>query len=132
VLGRAFVGVSLFDLEKNEYVFDYHANKRFVPASNTKLLTTYAALKYLPEHLPGWFVRETPDTLFLRPNGDPTLFHPEYNGQPILPYLAAEQRPVVVELERETDFSTLGSGWPWTALRSRSYPERSQLPMYAN
>lgn len=132
ILGRAFVGVSIYDVEQDKFVVEHHANKRFVPASNTKLLTTYASMKYLPAQLPGWFVRETSDTLFLKPNGDPTLFHPEFEHQPIRAYLASETRPVVIELERETEFSTLGSGWSWTALRGRSFPRRSQLPMYAS
>lgn len=52
-LQHAHVGVSLFDVSQNKFLYNYQGNKYFVPASNAKLITCYAALKYLGDSLPG-------------------------------------------------------------------------------
>src|SRR5690606_26196989 len=90
VWGRALVGISVYDLDKNKSVFAYQENRRFIPASNTKLLTTFAALKYLPDSIPGWFFRFEGDTVFLRPNGDPTTFHPSFDQNKLLQFLRTQ------------------------------------------
>ena len=50
---HAHVGISLFNATDNKYLFDLNAKKYFVPASNTKLFSCYAALKYLGDSLAG-------------------------------------------------------------------------------
>lgn len=132
VFQNAIVGVSIYDMESRTYLFEQNANKRLVPASNTKLLTTYASLKYLPEQLPGWFWKESNDTLFVKPNGDPTLLHEDFKQQHLLDFLSATQKPVTFLLEEDPGFTRLGSGWSWSSYQSTSFPERSQMPIYAN
>src|SRR5690348_1924476 len=44
---HAHVGISLYDPATNKYLYNHNAQKYFVPASNTKLFSCYAALKYL-------------------------------------------------------------------------------------
>ncbi len=43
----AHIGVGVFDASNNKYLVNRQADKYFVPASNTKIATCYAALKYL-------------------------------------------------------------------------------------
>src|SRR5688500_15097825 len=50
---HAHVGISLFDASANKFLYSHNAKKYFVPASNTKLFSCYAALKYLGDSLPG-------------------------------------------------------------------------------
>ncbi|TAL45713.1 MAG: hypothetical protein EPN92_07130, partial [Chitinophagaceae bacterium] len=69
----AHVGISIYDPEKNKYLYNYQGDKYFVPASNTKLPTCYAAMKYLGENLRGLDYLETDTVLFIRPTADPTL-----------------------------------------------------------
>lgn len=132
VLKKAWVGVSIFDEDRDQYVFDYNSDKRFVPASNTKILTTYASLKYLPDSIPGWYWQETADSLYLYPNGDPTFFHRDFKDQPLIDLLVRIQKPTVVVMEENPGFSRFGLGWPWDYFQSTSVPERSQMPLYGN
>ena len=52
-LQTAHVGISIFDPAANKYLYNYQGDKYFVPASNTKLPTCYAAMKYLGDSLVG-------------------------------------------------------------------------------
>lgn len=132
VLGKAWVGVSIYDADRDRYLFDYNSDKKFVPASNTKLLTTYASLKYLPDSIPGWYWQETADSLYLYPNGDPTFFHRDFEMQPLLSLIDQKRKPVVIAMDEQQQFRRFGAGWPWDYFQSPSVPERSQMPMYGN
>ena len=46
-LKTAHIGISIFDPAASKYLYNYQGDKYFVPASNTKLPTCYAAMKYL-------------------------------------------------------------------------------------
>ncbi len=47
----AHLGVSVFDPLTQKHIHSYQGDKYFVPASNIKIITAYAALKYLPDTL---------------------------------------------------------------------------------
>src|SRR4051794_29396657 len=49
----AHLGISIFDPSTNKYLYNYQGDKYFVPASNTKLFTCYAGLKYLGDSIVG-------------------------------------------------------------------------------
>jgi PBP4 family serine-type D-alanyl-D-alanine carboxypeptidase len=46
-LFNANIGVSLYSISKNQYLYNYNQNKNFTPASLVKLFTTYMGLSYL-------------------------------------------------------------------------------------
>ena len=52
-LQTAHVGISIYEPATNKYWYDYQGDKYFVPASNTKIPTCYAAMKYLGDSLVG-------------------------------------------------------------------------------
>src|SRR4029079_19249152 len=52
-LKTAHVGISVYDAASNKYLYNYQGDKSFVPASNTKLPTCDAAMKYLGDSLVG-------------------------------------------------------------------------------
>src|SRR5688572_15632992 len=52
-LQTAHVGISVFDPSIGKYLYNYQGDKYFVPASNTKIPTCYAAMKYLGDSLVG-------------------------------------------------------------------------------
>src|SRR5689334_11774712 len=82
-LSKAHVGISLYDVADKKYLFNYQGDKYFVPASNTKLVTCFAALKYLGDSLVGLRYLENDTAIFLMPAGDPTFLHPEFKKQPV-------------------------------------------------
>ncbi|MCK5468746.1 MAG: D-alanyl-D-alanine carboxypeptidase, partial [Cyclobacteriaceae bacterium] len=45
-------GLLVYDIEEKSTLFDYNAQKHFTPASNTKLLTWYAAIKMMGDSIP--------------------------------------------------------------------------------
>src|SRR4051812_16106634 len=70
VLQTAHIGISVYYPAAGKYLFNYQADKYFVPASNTKLPTCYAAMKYLGDSLAGLEVTEYQDDIFLSGTGD--------------------------------------------------------------
>src|SRR6187402_3764820 len=74
----AHVGISIYDPATGKYWYNYQGDKYFVPASNTKLPTCYAAMKYLGDSLVGLRYRyqDYLKTFYVIPTGDPTFLHP--------------------------------------------------------
>src|ERR671927_187513 len=52
-LQTAHVGISIYEPATGKWWYNYQGDKYFVPASNTKLATCYAAMKYLGDSLVG-------------------------------------------------------------------------------
>src|SRR6187401_3552664 len=50
---NAHIGISIYEPESGKYWYNYNGEKYFVPASNTKIPTCYAAMKYLGDSIPG-------------------------------------------------------------------------------
>src|SRR6266516_4251271 len=63
-LQTAHVGISIYEPVTNKYWFNYQGDHYFVPASNTKIPTCYAAMKYLGDSLVGLKVAEYKDNIF--------------------------------------------------------------------
>ena len=88
----AYVGISIYDPASGKYWYNYQGDKYFVPASNTKIPTCYAAMKYLGKDLRGLDFIETDSVLFIRPSADPTFMHRDYKSQPAFEYLSASNK----------------------------------------
>lgn len=129
---NAHVGFVLLDEKSGKYVEEYNADKYFVPASNTKLFTTYAALKYLKDSLPGFYYRETADSLYLKPNADPTFLNREFSEQKVFNKILNTTKTVVIERVPSTGVTRLGNGWAWVNYQSVGMSERTVMPIYAN
>lgn len=130
-LTRAHVGVSLYDVEANKFLYNHQADKYFVPASNTKILTCFAALKYLGDSLTGINYYENDTALFLLPAGDPTLLHPEFKKQPVIEFLRRTGKNIYITDQNWKD-RALGSGWGWSDYNEAYMAERSALPIFGN
>jgi D-alanyl-D-alanine carboxypeptidase/D-alanyl-D-alanine-endopeptidase (penicillin-binding protein 4) len=130
-LSNAFTGICLYDETADKMVFQHNAEKQFIPASNMKLFTSYAVMKYLPDSLPGWFIHESPDSLYLQPNGDPSFLHPSFPSQKIFDLLKANRKPVVLVIP-PVSFTPRGFGWAWNNYQEFYMPERSAMPIYGN
>jgi len=92
----AHVGIALFDVEKQQYVYNYQSNKYFVPASNTKLLTCYAAMKYLGDSLVGLKYIKDEDEYTVKFTGDPTLLHSDFKQHPVYDFFKKNHDNITV------------------------------------
>ena len=127
----AHVGISLYDPSTQQYLYNYQGDKFFVPASNTKLFTCYAAMKYLGDSLVGIrYVDKGNGTIELEGNGDPSFLHPDFVNQPVLDFLK-KQKKILLTDENWKD-NALGAGWAWDDYNSDYLAERSMMPMYGN
>jgi D-alanyl-D-alanine carboxypeptidase/D-alanyl-D-alanine-endopeptidase (penicillin-binding protein 4) len=130
-ISGAHVGISIFDADKEKYLYNYQGDKYFIPASNTKLFSMYAALKYLGDSLPGISYSETADTIYLQPSGDPTFLHPDFTSQPVFNWLKETDKELVIS-DGNWNEKHMGFGWSWDDFNSSYLPERSPLPIYGN
>ncbi len=128
---NAHVGISIFDPATNKYLYNYQPNKYFVPASNVKIFSTYAGLKYLGDSLPGIQYYEQGDTIHLFPTGDPTLLHKEFPAQPVADFLKRQKKPMTIS-SSTWNSAAFGFGWSWDDYNSDYMAERSPLPVYGN
>lgn len=130
-LQTAHTGISIFDPATGKYIFNYQGDKYFVPASNTKIPTCYAAMKYLGDSLVAFRYVQDDTAVYLLPAGDPTLLHRDYKKQKAIEWLRATGRSIYVAESNWQD-THWGSGWSWTDYLESYMPERSPLPVYGN
>ncbi|HSU27576.1 MAG TPA: D-alanyl-D-alanine carboxypeptidase [Chitinophagaceae bacterium] len=140
-LKTAQVGISIFEPATHQYWFNYQGDHYFVPASNTKIPTCYAAMKYLGDSLTGlkYAFSEGSDSnsilLAIQPTGDPSFLHPDFQSQPVwnflqgLPLRFREQAAFMDTIWKE---SRWGSGWSWNDYDATYMAERSVMPVYGN
>src|SRR6478735_8067136 len=86
-LQTAHVGISIYEPATGKYWFDYQGDHYFVPASNTKLPTCYAAMKYLGDSLTGIKYDDSQSELKLIGTGDPTFLHPDFKKNPVFDFI---------------------------------------------
>jgi len=130
---NAHVGISIYEPATGKYWYNYNGEKYFVPASNTKLPTCYAAMKYLGDSLVAGRLELYKDSiLVIHPSGDPTFLHPDFKQQNLYQLLKNFDHFRV-----DIDFSgfdedPLGSGWSWNDYQEDYMAERSPFPIYGN
>ena len=130
-LKTAHVGISVFEPASGKYWFNYQGDHYFVPASNTKIPTCYAAMKYLGDSLVAARVIESDAEIFLYPAADPSLLHPDYPNQPLIRFLQKEKKKIFIA-GNDWKEDGLGSGWSWNDYNDDYMAERSPMPVYGN
>lgn len=130
-LSSAHVGISIYDPETKKYLYNYDGDKYFIPASNTKIITCYAAMKYLGDSLVGLDVTEFNNFIVIKPTGDPTLLHPDFPSQPVIDFLQNQTKSLLYESPSWKE-NAYGSGWSWDDYNDDYMPERSAMPVYGN
>jgi len=130
-LKTAHVGISIYEPAANKYWFNYQGDHYFTPASNTKIPSCYAAMKYLGDSLEGALKMETDTAIFILPTGDPTLLHPDFKNQPVISFLKNATKKIYITDLLWKDHP-LGSGWSWDDYNDSYMAERSPMPVYGN
>jgi D-alanyl-D-alanine carboxypeptidase/D-alanyl-D-alanine-endopeptidase (penicillin-binding protein 4) len=130
-LRNAHVGISIYEPATGKYWYNYNAEKYFIPASNTKIPTCYAAMKYFGDSLvAGRVDLYNEKTAILYPSADPTFLHPDFKQQTLFRELHKYNR---IDIEFSGfDAHSLGSGWSWNDYNEDYMAERSAFPIYGN
>ena len=126
-----FSGMAFYDPETENWLYRQNADKYFTPASNTKLLTYFGALKTLDKRLDALQYLIRNDTLYFGGTGDPTFLHPDFDQQPVLNFLSSDTTLTLVYIARPVN-NRFGPGWAWDDYLYDFQPELSDLPMWGN
>jgi D-alanyl-D-alanine carboxypeptidase/D-alanyl-D-alanine-endopeptidase (penicillin-binding protein 4) len=130
VISTGHIGISIYEPATNKYWYNYDATKYFVPASNTKLFTLYAGMKYLGDSLVGIRYTENDTSITIQPTGDPTFLHDDFKSQPVFDFLKKEKRKIYI-----TNYywgESLGKGWAWDDYNDDYMVERNPFPIFGN
>jgi D-alanyl-D-alanine carboxypeptidase/D-alanyl-D-alanine-endopeptidase (penicillin-binding protein 4) len=136
-LQTAHVGISIYEPATGKYWYDHQGDKYFVPASNTKIPTCYAAMKYLGDSLVGLrYTRlggNNSKDIWIQATGDPTLLHPDYKKHPVAEFLLKDTSVnFVLANNKQWRDNALGAGWTWNDYDAAYMAERSLFPIYGN
>jgi D-alanyl-D-alanine carboxypeptidase/D-alanyl-D-alanine-endopeptidase (penicillin-binding protein 4) len=127
----AHIGISLYEPATKQYLYNYQGDKFFIPASNMKIFTCYAAMKYLGDSLVALrYVDKGNGTVEVEANGDASFLHPDFKNQPAADFLK-KQKKILLTDENWKD-NALGAGWAWDDYNSDYMAERSAMPIYGN
>lgn len=124
-------GFCLYDLSERKLIFEKNANKFFIPASNTKLLTFYAGLCTLPDSLPSIKYIINNDSLIIWPQADPSFLHPNYPNQIAFNFIKNSNKQIYLVTDTYKG-QKFGYGWPWDDFNDYYATQVNDLPMYGN
>lgn len=131
---QAQVSFVVQELGMPNFTLSYDADKKLMPASNLKILTTYLSLKYLPDTLTGFYYKSNQDTLYILPTGDPTLLHPAFSRASLLYFFTKLNNKIkYISLNsRAWQAEPFGKGWIWDDYPYYFMAESSVMPFYSN
>ena len=131
VVKTGHLGISIYEPSTEKFWYNYNAEKLFIPASNTKLFTLYAGMKFLGDKITGIYFNEIRDTLFVLPTGDPTFLHTDFLNQPVFELLKKTQKPIVI-INQNQQIQPYGNGWAWDDASEAYMAQRNAFPIYGN
>ncbi len=126
----AHIGISIYNPAENKYLYNYQGDKYFVPASNVKLFTCYAAMKNLGDSLVGLRYKNSGGDYLIQATGDPTFLHKDFKNHPVFNFL--KSKPTLSLSTNNWHEKPLGFGWAWDDYNSDYMCERSPFPIFGN
>jgi serine-type D-Ala-D-Ala carboxypeptidase/endopeptidase (penicillin-binding protein 4) len=125
-------GISIYDVQKGQWMFRSRDNDYFIPASNTKILTLYAALHTLNPQLDAAYTVERGDTLFVWGMADPGTLYPDIDSATTLLNLIHSSDKTIIFSNQLFQTSRFGRGWAWDDHPHSYQCERNEYPIYGN
>ena len=126
---KGHIGISIYEPATGKYWYEHNADKFFVPASNTKLFTLYAGMKYLGDSLVGLRYAEKGASITIFPAADPTFLLPEYKKQFVFEFLKTKNN---ISYCSQLFSDNLGNGWAWNDYKEPYMAQSSEMPIYGN
>ncbi len=128
---HSFVGFALYDPELGKMVVEHNADKYFVPASNTKLLTFYASLKMLGDSIPALKYVSRGDSLIFWGTGDPTFTHMDVKNTIAYDFLK-NRKEKLYYIDAPFASTPFAINWGWDDYKYYYQPERNVFPIHGN
>ena len=128
---HGFTGIILLDAESGKNIYQYNAHKSFTPASNTKILSLYSAIKSLEDSIFTFRYRKTEDSLIFSATGDPGLLDPEVSSNITLQFLRNSKDSIYYQ-KANWKQEVYGAGWSWDDFEYAFSPQISAMPIYGN
>lgn len=131
IVNDHFTGFALYDLDRQEMIFELNSDKYFTPASNTKLLTFYTCLKMLRDSIPSLRYVERGDSLIFWGTGDPSVLHSDLKATKAFNFLKSSGKKLFYA-ETPLHEAFYGSGWAWDDYNDYYQAEINDLPVEDN
>lgn len=139
---NAHIGIYIYEPATKKVIDEYQSNKYFIPASNTKIATCYAAMKYLGDSILGLmydtldFYGKDDSSIQLLGTGDPTFLYTSFKSQRVFDFLKTIKRKKILLGEIKNPYQVnptpYGKGWAWDDFNESFMTERSYFPIYGN
>jgi D-alanyl-D-alanine carboxypeptidase/D-alanyl-D-alanine-endopeptidase (penicillin-binding protein 4) len=126
------VGLYIMDIQSGKKVFGYRDDNYFIPASNTKILTMYAALSILKDKIEAGRYVIYGDSLVIWGGGDPGSKYTEIDSAaPLVDFIKTTTKKVFFSTSH---FQTerFGQGWAWDDYPYTFQCERNAFPILGN
>ncbi|WCT12227.1 D-alanyl-D-alanine carboxypeptidase/D-alanyl-D-alanine-endopeptidase [Mucilaginibacter jinjuensis] len=131
IFNTHFTGFALYDIDKQQTVYELNADHYFTPASNTKLFTFYTCLKMLSDSVPALKYSIRNDSLLFWGTGDPSFLHTELKGTNAYNFLKQSDKKLFFCLGQYQN-NIYGTGWAWDDYNDYYNAEINELPVYDN
>lgn len=125
-------GISIYDVQKGQWMARCRDEDFFIPASNTKILTLYAALHTLNPFLDAAYSMVKADTLWVWGMADPGTLYPNIDSANALLNLIHYSDKTVMFSNQLFQTSRFGKGWAWDDHPRSFQCERNAFPIYGN
>src|SRR5476649_2345723 len=112
IVNDHFTGFALYDLDKQQMIYELNSDKYFTPASNTKLFTFYTCLKMLGDSIPGLQYVNRNDSLIFWGTGDPSFLQSDLKAAKAYKLLKNSTSNIYFSAGRYTG-NFYGDGWPY-------------------
>ena len=127
----SFHGLLIKDLGSGEVIYSKNEDKYFLPASNTKILTLYTALKCFRDSIPGLKYVENDSTVTISGLGDPTFLHSLFTQDSYKGFFESRKHKKFYHYYNFPQ-KKLGLGWMWDDSQYAYQAELSGMPVYDN
>lgn len=132
ILAKSYTGFCLYDISANREIININGNKFFTPASNTKILTFYTALKLLKDSMPVIGYRIINDSLIIWGLGNPTLFNNDFSRSHASLANLLKDRDTIYFSDANYKDQRYGEGWAWDDYQYYFQAEKSPFPLFGN
>ena len=133
LFGENFSGIYIESLEDERVIYQQLADHRFIPASNVKIFTLYAALEILNKKIPSFQYLSQRDTLWIWGTGDPAFLYDKVTqDSSFISFVRSSKDNVILYSQANFMEDRFGAGWAWDDYPYSYQVEKSAFPIYGN